>query len=126
LIAQALYESDRLDEAEAWASRAAELGSTDDAATQILCRQVKAKVLVRRGEHPEAERLAREAVAMAEDTDWLNFVADTYADLGEVLALAGRADEAAAAFGEALARYERKENLVIAERTRARLAEIAG
>jgi hypothetical protein len=41
-----------------------------------------------------------------------------------VLALAGRADEAAAAFAEALARHERKENLVMAERTRARLAEM--
>jgi hypothetical protein len=30
-----------------------------------------------------------------------------YADLGEVLTLAGRADEGAAAFVEALARYER-------------------
>jgi hypothetical protein len=51
-------------------------------------------------------------------------VAGAYADLGEVLSLAGRADEAAVALAEALARYERKENLVMAERTRARLAEL--
>jgi class 3 adenylate cyclase/tetratricopeptide (TPR) repeat protein len=122
-LAQALYELDRLDEAEIWAGRAAELGSSDDATTQALWRQVKAKVVARRGEHAEAERLAREALAIAEETDQLNYVAEAYADLGEVLALAGRADEAAAAFAEALARYERKENLVMAERTRARLAE---
>ena len=123
MLAQAFDELGRLDEAEAWASRAAELGASDDVVTQMLWRQVKAKVAARRGEHAEAERLAREALAMGAETDLLNDVADAYADLGEVLALAGREDEAAAAFAEALARYERKENLVMAERTRARLAQ---
>jgi tetratricopeptide (TPR) repeat protein len=122
-LAQALYELDRLDDAQTWAERAAQLGASDDWATQMLWRQVAAKVGARRGEHSEAERLAREAVAIGEQTDMLNSVAQTYADLGEVVSLAGRADEAAAAFGEALARYERKENLVMAERTRARLAQ---
>jgi class 3 adenylate cyclase/tetratricopeptide (TPR) repeat protein len=122
-LAQALYELDRLDEAETWAARAGEIGASDDALTQMLWRQVQAKLLARRGEHAEAERLAREALAIAEETDQLNDVAGAYADLGEVLALASRADEAAAAFAEALARYERKENLVMAERTRARLAQ---
>jgi tetratricopeptide (TPR) repeat protein len=124
MLAQALYELDRLDEAATWADRAAELGASDDAITQMLWRRVKAKVLACRGEHAEAERLAREALAIGDETDLLNDVADAYADLGEVLALAGRADEAAAAFAEALARYERKENLVMAERTRARLAPL--
>ena len=122
-LGQALYELGRLDEAETWAGRAAELGASDDAWTQMLWRQVKAKVLARRAEHAEAERLAREALAIGEETDLLNSVADAYGDLGEVLALAGRADEAAAASAEALARYECKENLVMAERTRARLAQ---
>jgi tetratricopeptide (TPR) repeat protein len=124
ILAQALYELDRLDEAEEWASRADKLGASDDAITQMLWRQVRAKVLARRGEHAEAERLARDALAIGAETDMLNPVADTYADLGEVLALASRADEAAAAFAEALARYERKENLVMAERMRARLTEL--
>jgi len=123
-LAQALYELDRLDEADTWAGRAAELGASDDRLTQMLWRLVKAKVVARRGEHAEAEQLAREAVAIGEETDQLNHVADAYADLGEVLALAGRADEAAAAFAEALARYERKENRVSAQRAQARLAEI--
>jgi class 3 adenylate cyclase/tetratricopeptide (TPR) repeat protein len=124
LLAQALYELQRLDEAETWALRSAELGASDDKLTQMLSGQVKAKILARRGEHAEAERLAREAVAIGEETDMLDRVAGAYADLGEVLALAGGADEAAAAFAAALGRYERKENLVMAERTRARLAEL--
>ena len=123
-LAQALYELDRLDQADTWAARAAELGASDDAATQMVSRQVKAKVLARRGAPAEAERFAREALAIGEETDQLNAQADAYVDLGEVLALAGRAEEAAAAFGEALARYERKENLVMAERTHARLVQM--
>ena len=121
-LAHALYELDRLDDAELWAGRAAELGASDDRVTQMLWRQVQAKVLARRGEHADAERLAREALVIGEETDQLNVVAGAYADLGEVLTLAGRAVEAAAAFAAALAHYERKENLVMAERTRARLA----
>ncbi|HJS70491.1 MAG TPA: tetratricopeptide repeat protein, partial [Gaiellaceae bacterium] len=123
-LARALYEADRLDEADAWAARAAELGASDDALTQYLWRQTRAKVLARRGEHAEAERLAREAVMIADGTGFLNGQADAYADLGEVLVLAGRADEAVEALRGALERYERKENLVGAERTRSRLSEL--
>ncbi len=121
-LAQALYALDRLDEADAWAGRAAELGASDDAATQMLWRQVRAKVLARRGEHAEAERLAREAVAIGDETDMLNAQGDAYADLAEVLLLGGKADEAAAALEQALERYERKGNLVMARRMRDRLA----
>jgi hypothetical protein len=49
---------------------------------------------------------------------------DTYADLGEVLLLTGKPDEAAAALEQALERYERKGNLVKAQRVQARLAEL--
>ena len=89
-LARALYALDRLDEADAWAGRAAELGASDDAWTQMLWRQVRAKVLARRGEHAEAELLAREAVAICDETDMLNAQGDAYADLAEVLMLAGR------------------------------------
>jgi tetratricopeptide (TPR) repeat protein len=124
ILAQALYALDRLDEAAESARVAAKLGASDDVLTQILWRQVKAKLLARRGDHGSAQRLAREAVALGNGTDLLNYVADAYSDLGEVLELGGRTDEAAIALAEALARYERKENLVMAERTRTRLAEL--
>ncbi|MGZ6299188.1 MAG: AAA family ATPase, partial [Candidatus Limnocylindria bacterium] len=103
-LAQALYALDRLEEANAWAGQAAELGASDDAFTQMLWRQVRAKVLARRGQHAEAEQLAREAVAVGEKTDMLDAQGDVYADLAEVLSLAGKADEAAGALGRALAR----------------------
>ena len=125
-LAQALYALDRLEEADAWAGRSAELGASDDALTQMLWRQVRAKVLARCGEHAEAERLAREAVAICDRIDMLVAQGDVYADLAEVLLLTGKADEAAATLEQALERYERKGNLVSAQRARARLAELQG
>jgi tetratricopeptide (TPR) repeat protein len=123
-LALALYAADRLEEADAWAGRAADLGASDDRTTQMLWRQARAKVLARRGEGEEAERLAREAVAIGEETDTLNSQADTYADLGEVLLLTGKPAEAAAALEEAVERYERKGNIVSAQRAQTRLDEI--
>ena len=90
----------------------------------MFWRQVRAKVLARRGEHAEAERFAREAVATGEQTDMLDAQGETYADLAEVLSLAGRPNEAAVALGQALERYERKGNIVSSRRTQARLTEL--
>jgi tetratricopeptide (TPR) repeat protein len=87
----------------------------------MLWRQAHAWVLARRGEHGEAERLAREAVEIGETTEDLNSKAKARADLAEVLTLAGYADEAADLLQQALDRFEAKENLVEASRTRERL-----
>jgi class 3 adenylate cyclase/tetratricopeptide (TPR) repeat protein len=122
-LAQALYALGRLEEADAWAGRAAE-GTSGDMWTQMEWRQVKGKVLARRGEHAEAQRLAGEAVTIADDTDLLDQQGATYADLAEVLLLGGKRDEAAAALEQALTRYERKGNLVMAGRMRDRLSTL--
>ena len=123
-LAQALYALDRLDEADAWAGRGAERGTSDDAWKEMLWRQVKAKVLARRGEHAEAELLAHEAVAICDKTDLLDAQGDVYADLAEVLVLTGKPTEAASALEQALERYKRKGNLVSTQRAQARLAEL--
>jgi class 3 adenylate cyclase/tetratricopeptide (TPR) repeat protein len=122
-LAQALYALGDLEAAENRASSAAVLGASDDALTQTLSRQVRAKVLAARGRHADAEDVAGEAIALAAATDLLNVQADAYSDLADVLTLGGKADQAGAAFAQALGRYERKGNIVMAERTRARLAE---
>jgi tetratricopeptide (TPR) repeat protein len=122
--ASALYELGRLDEAEEWARKGSDMGGSDDMATQVLAGQVLAKVLARRGQHAEAERLAREAVAGADGTDSLVSQGDVRLDLAEVLELAGRRDDATAALREALERYERKGALVPAQRARERLAAL--
>jgi tetratricopeptide (TPR) repeat protein len=80
-------------------------------------------LLANRGRAAEAEALARQAVAIAERTTGLNLQGDAFCDLAEVLYAAGRADEAAAAFEGALDCFERKRNLAMAHRVRARLTE---
>jgi class 3 adenylate cyclase/tetratricopeptide (TPR) repeat protein len=122
--ASALYELGRLEEAEEWAQKGADMGASDDMATQVLAGQVLAKVNARRGRHSEAERLAREALAGADDTDSLVVQGDARHDLAEVLELAGRRDDAAAALNEALELYERKGAVVPAQRVRKRLAAL--
>jgi hypothetical protein len=69
----------------------------------------------------EAETLAREAVAMGEQTDLARCQAEALCDLAEVLRAAGKTSAAAGAFDEALDRYERKKNLAMARQVRALL-----
>jgi tetratricopeptide (TPR) repeat protein len=121
--ARALYAFDRLDDADTWARRAAEL-SSEDVLVQMFWRQAAAKVLARRGQHAEACRIAREAAAVCEDTDLLDAKGDVFADLAEVHLLAGKPGEATAALQRALGCFERKGNLVSAQRARARLTAL--
>jgi hypothetical protein len=55
-LALAIYALDQLDEADAWARRAEELGSSDDADKEMLWRRVRAKVFARRGEYADGAR----------------------------------------------------------------------
>ncbi len=112
------------EEAEPLAEKGRDLGAPDDVVTQFGWRQTAALVCSARGQHAEAERLAREAVAWAERTDGLAQQGDSYSDLGEVLEVAGRRDEAIAAWREALDRYERKQVVPLARRVRERLSAL--
>jgi tetratricopeptide (TPR) repeat protein len=124
-LAASLCTLGRIDEADEFAQNAEALTASDDVAAQMLWRQARARVLARRGDHAEAERLAREAVAIAEGTDMLNFHADALADSAEVGALAGRADEARGQLEEALALYGQKGNLAAAAAARLALDRLA-
>ena len=123
-LALAILEQGRDEEAEALAEVSARLGASGDLLTQILWRRVRARVLARRGEMEEAEALAREAVAMAEATDFVNDRADALIDLSHVLEASRRCDEAVAAASEALHLYELKGNVVAAATTRQRLGQL--
>jgi tetratricopeptide (TPR) repeat protein len=122
LLAQSLVALGRDEEAEAALALAEELSASDDITDQILARRVRAKLLARRGEHSPAERLARGAVAIAEQTDSLNDHGDALTDVAEVLTLAGRHEDAAIELEGALRLDEEKGNLVSAGKARARLA----
>jgi hypothetical protein len=113
----------RYDEAELLAQRGRELGDPEDVMTQELWRQAQALVHSARGQHA-AERLAREAVDFSLRSDSPLQQGNALFDLAEVLAAAGRRDEAAAALREALDLYERKPIIPLARRTRERLATL--
>jgi class 3 adenylate cyclase/tetratricopeptide (TPR) repeat protein len=115
----------RHDEAERYAQLVRDLDVRQNVLGQATWRQVQALVHANRGQVEQAEALAREAVEIIEATDGLNYQGDALCDLAEVLRAAGRTDEAAATLEQALERYERKRNVVMAERTRARLAGVA-
>jgi predicted ATPase/class 3 adenylate cyclase/DNA-binding SARP family transcriptional activator len=126
LLGRAVLDQDRTEEAEELAKISAELAADEDLSTQILWRGVRARTLVQCGAPDEAENLAREAVAFAQRTDFLNTRADAVADLGIVLQGLRRAADARAAFEDAVRLYESKGNLVAAERVRAELVTAAG
>jgi tetratricopeptide (TPR) repeat protein len=110
------------------AAEAARLGrqavEEHDIGAQALWRQVQARVHASRGEHAEAEPLARAAVEMLTETDALPAQARAHSDLAGILDAAGRRDEAAAALHEALECYERKQIIPLARRTREQLATL--
>ncbi len=123
-LASSLYALGQLDEAERWTKAAEELTTSDDVTSNMLWRQVRAKLLARGGQHAAADRLAREAVALGEETDMLNWHANALADLAEVLVLAGRPEAGYAPLEQALALYESKGNLVSAANVRSTLDDL--
>jgi class 3 adenylate cyclase len=110
--AEALYRLGRDDDAWHWTDVAERAGTADDVITQMVIRQVRAKLRARGGEQNEAERLAREAVALAEPTDMLGAKADAFVDLAEVLAAAERRAEAVDALSSAAVLYAEKGHVV--------------
>jgi len=119
-----ILEQGRDEEAEALAEVSARLGAAGDLLTQIRWRRVRARVLARRAEIQGAEALAREALAIAGATDFVNERADALIDLSHVLEASRRRDEAVSAASGALDLYEAKGNVVAAAAARSRLGEL--
>jgi len=126
LLARCLVNQGRLEEGERFVAVSEEAAAPDDLATQVTLGSVRARILAARGGIGEAERVAREAVELAEATDDLNSRADTLLDLAEVLRVARSIDRAVNAVDLALDRYERKGNVVGAALARRRRAELVG
>jgi ATP/maltotriose-dependent transcriptional regulator MalT len=126
LLSQAVLAQGRVDEAEELTQAAERGGATDDMTTQVVWRSVRGRVLSAREQHGAAEALAREATALAADTDDVNMRADALVDLGEVLRVAGRGSEGAPFVRQALELFVAKGNDVAATRTRAMLGRWDG
>jgi MalT-like TPR region len=119
-LAHVLHRRGRPDEAlqVALASRA--IAAHDDLFAQVRWRGAAARSLALQGRVAEAERVAAEAVGLAEPTDMLTMRGDALLDQAAVAAAAGRPDAAARAALAALALYQAKGN-----RAGATLAEAA-
>ena len=124
-LAESLYALGRDEEAAEWAELGLGLGASDDVFTQMLARQVLAKLAARRGDHAHAETLAGEAVALAATTQAPIAQADARTDLAEVLAMAGQTERAIAELERAAALYERKGATACLARAQQRLGELA-
>ena len=120
-LAQVMLLTGRDAEADRLARRCARIATPDDASPQAAWRQVRARVLARRGQAARALALARQAVAIAMATDCPNLQADATADLGLVLETAGETYDARAAFTRAVGLYEAKGNSVRAREVRGHL-----
>jgi tetratricopeptide (TPR) repeat protein len=125
LLAQALLAQGRDEEAERFAELSEELAAPDDLITQVLWRGVRARALAGRGHTGEAWRLARQAVALSEKSDFVNDRGDALVDLAIVHRHAGNVEHARTALAEGLRLYEEKGNSVAAGRARAELAALA-
>jgi class 3 adenylate cyclase/tetratricopeptide (TPR) repeat protein len=124
VLAEVLYQLGRYDEAEEWSRRSEEASPPDDVVSHARWRAVRAKVLARRGDAKDADRLSAESVEWAFRSDMPKARGDCLFDRGEVLRLLGRSDEAHAALKEALAVYERKGITPAIERTTQAIAHL--
>ena len=113
-----LIELGRLEEAERSTAAAFELAAADDVFSQLPALQARARLLALRRDHEQAEQVARRAVEWSDATDLLRDQGDAYATLADVLARAGKVDEAAAAYEQAAAIYARKGDVVSERRVR--------
>jgi predicted ATPase/class 3 adenylate cyclase len=119
LLAHALLDQDRLDEAERFVAASEAAVAEDDAGTHILLQSARARVLARRGMTDDAEELSRSAVRDAEESDDVNSRADVLTHLAEVLRRSGDASAADEAVVRAIDLYEAKGNVAQAASIRA-------
>jgi hypothetical protein len=122
-LAEAHFAVQDLDQAWRYATNARETSSADDIASQGRSREIQARVLSIRGQHVEAEELAREAVMIMGRTDYLALHADSLVHLAHVLRAAGKGDEALAAARQAAGLYEQKGATVLVDRTQSLIAD---
>jgi class 3 adenylate cyclase/tetratricopeptide (TPR) repeat protein len=108
VLARVVRAQGRDDEALQLTRNAEAAAAADDVDAQVQWRAVRAPILARQGDLLAAESLAREAVQLASDTDAPLLLAEAQADLAEVLAIAARFGDAAAAYALAADIWERK------------------
>ena len=122
LLATAVRQQGRDDEALELTRLAERSAAADDIDAQVLWRAVRAPILARAGAIEEAEAMARAALDMARQTEIPDLHASALMELAMVMRLAGRADAAREALDEAVGIYAAKRDLVSERRAREMLA----
>src|SRR5262249_20024879 len=117
-LALVLCRQDRFDEALEFARVAEEITADADLESQALWRSAKALILTQRGEHADAEAIARAAVDLLRQTDGLAQIADAVVVHASVLGEQGDAGGRTDALREAADLYARKGNVVSERATR--------
>ncbi len=93
-LAEVLYRQGRYEDSEELAGVVKKIVMADDLHPQVAWRTVRARILARRGRGDEGVDLAREAVELTKDTDFVFLRGEALKDVAEVLRLAGRPGEA--------------------------------
>jgi class 3 adenylate cyclase/tetratricopeptide (TPR) repeat protein len=124
MLGHALVEQGRLEEADELTRESEATAADDDMASQVLWRSTRARVLAESDALSDGEVLAREAIALVEQTDDVNMHGHTLVDLALVLVAAGRFEEAVWRLDEAIALFTGKGNMVAAEIARRRVEAI--
>ncbi len=118
LLGRVLEAKGDLDAAYEWTKECATLAAAGDFASQILWRGVRGRVLAGRGELDLALAHAHEAAELASRTDFVVWHGEALLDLAAVLRAADEPAKAIEAASQALALFEAKQHLVLAEAAR--------
>jgi class 3 adenylate cyclase/tetratricopeptide (TPR) repeat protein len=116
LLARALVDQGRLDEAEEMTVVAEELSAADDIDAHVIWRIARARVLAARGSLDEAEALVRQALDLVEPTDYVVVQIIVCTDAAAILRLQDRS--------EADELFERARRLAEAKGSTAHLARV--
>ncbi len=116
LLAEALYQQGRFEEAGTYASVCEDVAAASDVYSQYLWRGIRGKLLARDGSHDEGVELARSGVVETRASDDIEGQANALVFLAEAQAAAGRFEDAAGSAAEARTLFELKGNVVSAAR----------
>jgi class 3 adenylate cyclase/tetratricopeptide (TPR) repeat protein len=122
-LADALYALGRYEEAERWALRGLELGSSDDLATQFLGLSVRSRLSARKGDMTAALALAERVDGLARVSDDPRDPADAALNRAEISYLAGDHAQVTELVDDAVKHYARKGATAYVARTRRLAAE---
>src|SRR6266516_986798 len=124
LLALTLCAESAYEEAEEFSKASEAAARANDVLANVIWRSARARARAGLGYLEAGESLARDAVAFAEQSDFLNVHGDALVTLAEILERTGRADRAAEALRDALDLYDEKGNAVSAANARRVLERI--